>query len=376
MTVFVFTLVLLLGNVIKEIRELLVNRQATLGLACHAILLLIPYVLAFSLPIGMLTATLLVFGRFSADQELTAARASGISLVSLTGPVLMAGVAVSGLCAWLNFDLAPSSRVAYKELLAAAAREGRSHPGSFLLSNQYVPFGKYQIFAGHVHSDGTNLDNVIVSEYDTGGALVRWAKSPEGVIEIDYEARRVTLRLPNMTSYKRDKNGWEPMANGDLPLDSVPFPSNDEPLPIPISDMTFRQLQAELARLEHGFESVPPRGASKEAILAAQKQTRAAASETMMPVLVYLNQQVAFSFACFGFTLIGIPLGIRGHRRETSVGVATALVLVLVYYGFMVLGQAWAARPERYPCLIIWMPNFIFQAVGMVLLWRINRQVG
>jgi lipopolysaccharide export system permease protein len=376
MTVFVFTLVLLLGNVIKEIRDLLVNRQATLGLAAHAILLLIPYVLAFSLPIGMLTATLLVFGRFSADQELTAARASGISLVSLTGPVLLTGVAVSGLCAWLNFHLAPSSRVAYKELLAAAVREGRRHPGSFLLNNQYVPFGKYQIFVGHVHGDGTNLDNVIVSEYDPGGALVRWAKSPTGVIIIDNDRKEISLFMPDMTSYERTKDGWTPMVNGNLPLDPVPFPSSDESLRIAISDMTFRQLQAELAKLEHGFESVQPLGSSKADLLAARKQTREAASQTMMPVLVYLNQQVAFSFACFGFTLIGIPLGIRAHRRETSVGVATALVLILVYYAFMVLGQAWASHPERYPCLIIWLPNFIFQAVGVVLLWRINRRIG
>jgi lipopolysaccharide export system permease protein len=373
MTVFVFTFVLLLGNVIKEILNLLVNRQATFGLACQGIFLLIPYVLAFSLPIGMLTATLLVFGRFSADQELTAARASGISLVSLVAPVLLAGVAVSGLCAWLNLDLAPASRAAYKELLAAA---GRSRPGGFLLSNQYVPFGKYQIFVGHVHSDGTNLDNVIVCEYDAGGALVRWAKSPRGIIIIDNDRREITLRLPEMTSFERDKDGWTPMVNGDLPLEPKPFPKAGEALPIGISDMTFRQLRAELARLERGLESVPPRGASKDALLQARKQTREAESETMMPVLVYLNQQAAFSFACFGFTLIGIPLGIRAHRRETSVGVATALVLVLVYYGFMVLGQAWAARPECYPCLIIWLPNFIFQAVGAVLLWRINRRVG
>ena len=374
MTVFVFTLVLLLGNIIKEILDLMAKRQATLGLACHAILLLIPWVLAFSLPIGMLTATLLVFGRFSADQELTAARASGISLVSLVTPVLLAGVAVSGLCAWLNLDLAPASRAAFNELLAGA---GRSRPGRFLLSNQYVPFGKYQVFAGHVHDDGTNLDNVVVSEYDAGGALVKWAKSPRGVIIIDNDAQQVTLALPEMTCMERDKTGWVPLGSGDWTFEAQPLPKASDPLPIAISDMTFRQLQAELARQERGLAGVPPPGASKDELLEARKQQmKAATSETIMPVLVYMNQEAAFSFACFGFTLIGIPLGIRAHRRETSVGVATALVLVLVYYSFMVLGQAWAAHPERYPCLIIWLPNFMFQAVGAVLLWRINKQVG
>jgi lipopolysaccharide export system permease protein len=329
--------------------------------------------LAFSLPIGMLTATLLVFGRFSADQELTAARASGISLLSLTAPILLASIAASGLCAWLNFDLAPASRAAYKELLA---RAGRSRPGGFLLSNQYVPFGKYQVFAGHVHDDGTNLDDVFVSEYDAGGALVRWAKAPTGQIIIDNDAKEITLVLPGMTSFERDKNGWTPLVNGQIPLAPVDFRKADAAIPIAISDMTFRQLRAELARQESDLASVLPRGASRYDLLEARKQMRAAESETIMPVLVCLNQQVAFSFACLGFTLIGIPLGIRAHRRETSAGVATALLLVLVYYSFMVLGQAWAAHPERYPCLIIWLPNFIFQAVGAVLLWRTNRRVG
>src|SRR5208282_2407995 len=125
---------LLIGDFLKEILGLLISGQARSGLFFQAIGLLIPFVWVYALPMGLLTATLLVFGRFSADQELTAARASGISLLSLVTPILLLSLLCCGFSAWINMDLGPRSRVLYKSLLFQLKAD---------LMNAQLPEGRY-----------------------------------------------------------------------------------------------------------------------------------------------------------------------------------------------------------------------------------------
>jgi lipopolysaccharide export system permease protein len=359
LTVAVFTFVLLLGNLFREIMELLVNRQASLLVVLEALAYLIPFVLVFALPMGLLTATLLVFGRFSADQELTAARASGVSLLSLITPILLLSVVLSGMSAWFNMQLGPLCRVKYKDLFR---RLGAEQPAMLIQPNQYIRFRDYTIYIRK--KDGNELRDVIVYQMETNAAptLTNAVVLPRGTTNIPkvaaiFTAPRATLTVDttnNVLGLEPEVEAthvetWQPGRFTDYVL-QIPVDFSRAALRKPtLSDMTMRQLFEEYYEYKRvGLE--------------------------VTPVAVQMHRQVAFSFACIGFTLVGIPLAVRAHRRETSAGVGIALLLVLVYHSFTIMAQAWETEPGRHPQLIVWVPNFLFQAVGCWLLWRANRR--
>jgi lipopolysaccharide export system permease protein len=372
LTVAVFTFVLLIGDALKEILPMLISGRAHFSTILEVTGYLIPFIWVFALPMGFLTATLLVFGRFSADQELTAARASGISLLSLVSPVLLLSIFFCGVSAWINMDIGPRSRVAFVNLRHKLLAE---------LVDVALPEGRFiRDFPGYIFytekNDKGKLENVMIYMLENETNVSTTIRAPRGEIEVDATNKQFSVVLFDARMLTRKNDGkFVPTSVVKLPFAFDLNASTNQIYKPKISDMTFGQLQDELRDLEKNL-SLPPAAVTNSAELRAQlAEAGRQRNDLTEPIRVEMNRQVAFSFACFGFALIGIPLGIRVHRRETNIGVAIALVLVLVYYSFMLVGESLSAHPEWSPHLIFWLPNFIFQAVGAVLLWRANRGI-
>jgi lipopolysaccharide export system permease protein len=93
-----------------------------------------------------------------------------------------------------------------------------------------------------------------------------------------------------------------------------------------------------------------------------------------MKLSIILHDRLTLAFAVFSFALIGVPLGIKVSRRETSANLGIALGLVLTFY-FLTVAIKWLdRRPELRPDLLLWLPNVLFIGLAMWLFTRIDRK--
>jgi len=384
LTVSVFAFVVLLLNVLKDVLPLLFAGHFSAWLLVKAIGLLLPFACVYALPMGFITAALLVFGRFSADHELTAARAGGVSLLSLVSPVLLLSLLCCVLSAWFNLEIGPRSRVAFinmkYDLLGDLAKE--------------IPEGQFiRDFPGFIFYTEKNhngeMENLLIYQIENGTNTDAIIKASHGHFKPDRTKNQLAIDLSDVRMIAHKWISYTPSISYILSTNLL-----QQHLTKPkVSDMTFVQLRQELNELEQlnfsatgtnspaeldGFKrlnmalATNATPAETEAFLRTAEKTRA---QQIEQVRVTMHLEVAFSFACFSFALVGIPLGIRVHRRETNIGIFIALMLVAVYYGFVMLGQSLSGHPELHPHLIFWIPNFLFQGIGAVLLWRANRGI-
>jgi len=89
-----------------------------------------------------------------------------------------------------------------------------------------------------------------------------------------------------------------------------------------------------------------------------------------MKLVVDANQRLALALSCFAFTLLGIPLGMKSNRKETSIGFGISILLVFFFYFFIIIADSLVGHPQFRPDLIIWIPILACEFIGFLLLRR------
>ncbi len=191
MAVGLFVFVLVLGNVMREVLDRMASGQIDLPMFGYLLVNYIPGVIPYALPLGLLTAVLLVVGRMCAQREYTAMRAAGLSLWSLAAPIMVAACLGALLCLFINIDYAPAADHAVKVALANLVRQD---PSRLFLPGSYVrDFKGYVIRAGG--REGSKLLDVWIWKLDDQGRTVTFVHGSPGHLEYNSVTDVLTLVL-------------------------------------------------------------------------------------------------------------------------------------------------------------------------------------
>jgi LPS export ABC transporter permease LptF len=349
--IVVLSLVLVVGNIFRKLLPLLVNHDVPVEYLISFIAYVLPFSLIFTIPWGLLTAILLVFGRLSADNELIAFRANGVSITRLCVPLAAVAIVCTAICLWLNVEAAPAAQEKLRSTIFDIATR---NPMALFGSDQVIDqFPGRKIYVGK--KDGNELENIIVFEVNEDSLPIKVTFARTGKLEADLENKRILMHLYHARYQQRDENA---------PLDLTKIRDG--------ISMTEGTLPISLDELYEREKKRPSRSAlSIEQLL---DQLKSGNKREQSASRTEINKRFSFPFACLAFAVIGVPLGVTAHRRETSIGFAMGLIVAITYFLFVIIGDTLRGNPKVHPELLVWFPNVLFLVLGAFLFRRLARQ--
>jgi lipopolysaccharide export system permease protein len=348
LTLIIVTFVISMG-VIFRITDLLAR-----GVPWRAVIDMylcgIPVALTFSIPVSALTASLLVFGRLSADGEIAAMKACGISMWQIVIMPLILSLVMMSICLYLSDEISPKGHYRSRQIMVNLGSRS---------AVQLLDEGRFiQDFNGFILFIGKKKNNQIfnVRIYDLQNKkFKREIQANRGFVSSDVNTKDVLLELYGVRINRFSEDSPVPVFCEKWPLR----------LGNPKGSNTYRKKQDDMTYLElfEGMRNITTYYPNLD-VVDQQRQK--------MSLAVEINKRIVLSVSCFAFVLLGIPLGVTAHRKESSTGIGISLFLVFNFYLFVIVAESIASRPEYRPDIIIWMPVIIAVTLGSYLIEHTN----
>ena len=357
-----FAFVLTVGNVVRDLLGYLVAGQLAPELFLELLLLIPPFVLSYALPFGVLTGVLLVLGRMSAEHEITAIRAAGLSLGWVARPILILAALGVALGLVINFQFMPWARVVYHVELSNAVRKD---PLSFIVPRTFIrDFPGKVLYVGE--KNGPGVRDFWLWELDAQGRVKNMIRAATGTFDFDERTGDLILNIHHFQVEARDAKNPE-----DFTLLRPPLSAESTSVRLPLGGV-FGQ---SVFHPKLQWYSLPKLRAEWQRLAQpAAPAERAQRELDRMKLRIVVQDKFTTAFAVFSFALVAVPLGIKVSRKETSANLGLALALAMGYY-FLTVAIGWLDRhPEVRPDLLMWLPNLIFVGVGVWMFWRVDRR--
>jgi lipopolysaccharide export system permease protein len=354
-----------------------------------------------AVPMAVMVSVLTAFGRLSGDNEITAAKATGVNVFTLIAPVLAASVLVALGLFWFGNHALPAANHRLKTLLVdihkirplATIEPGvlTDLPGGYTIIVDRLDPETSEIFDVKIHRmEGGEPLQTIVAERgsisgEQGDGFVRLELLDGEIHELDPDDATRFNRLLferhviNIEQGRSELQRSDGVRKGDRELSIAELASR-------IGDMKEESVAARekladglsthLAGLLDRAEGTgPPAGTDQvledraRMLRAAQSDMRGVASNArqMRRLEVEYHKKLSIPFACVVFVLVGAPLGIRSRRGGIGIGAGTGILFFLVYYLFLVGGEQLGDRGLVSPLWAMWAPNAVFGALGLFL---------
>jgi len=346
-------------NLLRDVFGYMLDGTMPFGIFLQLCWFMAEFVAMYAVPAGLLLGVLLVFGRLSADNEITAMRTAGRSIAQIARPVFV--LAILGVIGgfYINFYAMPRSRIQYHVVLDAAVRESAHNllvPKTFnrLIRDARGAVVYFDSREGAVYH---NLWVWILDKQQRAEHIIH-AESATG--EFDAATGSIILTPRNSTWERRNPADLEePVQHG-----AIPTIGSAEKVPIPItSALGQRDMSKKIQWL------TLPQLLARKRQLAGEN----AGPVAQLKVAFIIHEKFASSLAALAFVFVAIPLGVRTQRKESSANFALAALLVVAYYIASTAISWLDKRPELHPEILIWLPNVVFIAAGLWLLRRVEQ---
>ena len=331
----------------------------------------LPYSVAYTIPISALFSTLLLFGRLSADSEISAMKSGGLSLWQIASPILLVTFGLMLFCFYNNFVVYPQTTYKNRQLIKTL---GVEDPIKLLEEGRYVrDFPGWAVYVAKKKKN--EVLHITAHQLDKeSGRVILTLRADRGSLNVDKQAGMIDLELDHCRMEVPD-----PEASNDEIASIGSTPSSDKVSHIRLNynqllntgkklipkrkNMQFPELAYRVRNPEKGYEWL------NKVVLDERERARVVELNRGQD-LIEINQRICLSIAPFMFVLIAIPLGIKSHRKESSAGMLVSLAVVFIYYIFIILSDTLDNSPALHPWLLPWVPIIGGQIAAVFLLRR------